>query len=179
MRIPSLLTALVLIGFALACGGSTEVEDDPAPVHVEEPGEPEVIEEPGDAHAGDPMSHYASSAFDYCDAKVLGALWGESPFEAKASIGQMLMDGEKSFLEEKLTGCQQRALEDLENRDIRCHYDDLGVSYDDAVALASFWGVDTWDAKMRVEEKYLRDGHDDQYVRAAIREAHAAAGPGH
>ncbi len=117
----------------------------------------------------DPFTHYVNSSYGYCDAKVLGALWGEDTYTAKSSIGRMLMNNEDAALADKLTGCRQRALESLENREIRCHYDEIGVSYDDAVALAGFWGIDSWEAKMRVEEKYLRDAHDDTYVREAIR----------
>lgn len=167
MRIPSLITVIALVGFALACGGSTDYPEEP---HIEEPGEPEIPLGGGD----DPFSSYVNSRYEYCDAKVLGALWGEDTYTAKSSIGQMLMDGEGALLEEKLAASRQRALDDLSNRDIRCHYDDIGVSYDDAVALAQYWGVDTWEAKMRAEEKFLRDGNNDQYVRSAIHDAHNA-----
>ncbi len=136
------------------------------------------VEHEGEEHmpADDPFTHYVNSSYSYCDAKVLGALWGEDAFTAKSSIGQMLMRDERDLLDDKLTGCRERALEQLDNREIRCHYDDFGVTYDDAVALASFWGIDSWEAKMRVEEKYLRDAHDNSFVKEAIRMARAEGG---
>ena len=182
MRLTRLLTVLALVGFSLACGsGDSESPEAPPvtpPVAVEPtPAAPAMQPGDGDLDVGErldmgnPFSHFTTSKYDYCDAKVLGALWGEDTFEAKSSIGRMLMNGEGALLEEKLTGCRERALSDLDNRDIRCHYNDLGVSYDDAVALSTFWGIDTWEAKMRVEEKYLRDGHSAEFINAALQEA--------
>jgi len=168
MRITSLITVIALVGFALACGGTTEPAPEPiTSVHVEEPGEYDH----GEPVGMDPMSAYADSPFEYCDAKVLGAVWGEDTYTAKASIGRFMADNQKALLLDKLSGARSRALDNFENPDLRCSFDEIGITYEDAVLLGEFWGIDSWDAKIRVEEKFLRDAHEDTYIREALREA--------
>ncbi|MFT5684324.1 MAG: hypothetical protein ACI8RZ_005265 [Myxococcota bacterium] len=190
MRFTRLLTALALLGFSLACGGGSTEEAAPTPAPapaVEQPAAQPTAQPAGvdpstidynedDMAADDPFTHFVNSSYSYCDAKVLGAMWGEDTYTAKSSIGQLLMQDERDRLDDKLTGCRERALEQLDNREIRCHYDDVGVTYDDAVALAGFWGIDSWEAKMRVEEKYLRDGHSNTFIKEALRMARDQGG---
>lgn len=187
MQHTSVLTLLALLGLTLACSGGSE---DPAPAApaAEAPvgataadppaAEPQEVGEPdAGAHMGtpetDPDTHYVNSSFGYCDAKVLAALWGESIDEAKTSIGRMLMNDERPLLEDKLNGSRERALESFSNRDIRCHYDEIGLGYEDAVALGTFWSIDPWEAKMRIEEKFLRDAHDDTHIKDTLAMAQA------
>ena len=166
MRIPRLITVLALLGFALACGGAGSEPEALPPDYVDEPeaydhGEPSM----------DPLAAYDNSPFGYCDAKVLGALWGEDTYTAKSSIGRFILDNQKGALHDKLSGARRHALDDFGNREIRCHYDDIGISYEDAVLLGAFWGIDTWEAKMRVEQKFLLDAHEDTYIREALQQA--------
>lgn len=175
MRTASLLTILALVGFSLACAGVDDAPEPAEPDHVEigdEAGEPDV-------HAielanGAPFAHFVDSKYEYCDAKVLGALWGEDTYDAKLSIGRMLVAGEQDTLEQKLTLRRQYVLDHFDDQwDGRCRYDDVGVNYEDAVMLGEFWGVDTWEAKMRVERKFLLDGHDNTHIMEALRQARA------
>ena len=159
MRISSVLSVLVLIGFTLISH----------PASADVPPAPAVSPEP----PADPFALYVSSKYGYCDAKVLSTVWGKDTLESKSAIGQLLLRSESALLETKLGEARTRALADMENRDIRCHYSEIGVTYEDAVSLSTFWGIDSWEAKMRVEEKYLRDGHVDTHIREAIRMAGA------
>ncbi len=121
----------------------------------------------------DPFALFVDSKYGYCDAKVLSKVWGQDTFESKSTIGQFILRNEAGLLETKLGDARTRALADMSNREIRCHYSEIGVTYEDAVSLSTFWGIDSWEAKMRVEEKYLRDGHVDTHIKEAIRMAGA------
>ncbi len=132
---------------------------------------PETIDDGEAMDRIDPFIKFASSQYDYCDAKVLSALWGEDTSTAKSSIGRFLLNGEAALLDEKLSGAQQRAVADMDNREIRCHYDEIGYDYEDAVVLAKYWNIDPWEAKMRIEEKFLRDGHERTFIDAALWDA--------
>ena len=161
MRISNLLTTLVLLSFTLASRpAAADIPPSPPITVVETP--------------TDPFALYVDSKFGYCDAKVLSKVWGQDTYESKSSIGQFILRNETGLLETKLADARTRALADMPNREIRCHYDEIGVTYDDAVALAGFWGIDSWEAKMRVEEKYLRDAHKDTHVKEAVRMARAS-----
>jgi hypothetical protein len=176
MRLPRLITLLALVGFSLACAGLTEESPEPRPA------EPPIDELHGeDLHGepvGDPDALFFSSRYDYCDAVVLAGMWGDTDVSsAKTAIGQFLRDGEGALLESKLGWARSHALENFGNRELRCHYSHIGFTYEDAAALAVMWGIDSWEAKMRIEEKYLRDAHDDTHIRAALAEARNMADP--
>lgn len=49
---------------------------------------------PGDGSAGDPMSTFWDSGYDFEDAARLAELWQVDVGEAKARAGQLLLDGE-------------------------------------------------------------------------------------
>ncbi len=172
MRLSRLLTVLALLGFSLACsglGGDDPIEPAPAPLPPETP---DHYEEPP-VPAQSAWERYAESRYDYCDATVLAGMWGDTGIdEAKEGIGHFLINGDGELLESKLGWARQNALDNFSNRSLRCHYDQIGFTYDDAVALGRFWGIDSWEAKMRIEEKYLYDSHQDTTIRSALRQAY-------
>ncbi|MFT5680777.1 MAG: hypothetical protein ACI8RZ_001683 [Myxococcota bacterium] len=180
MRLSRLLTVLALIGFSLACSGLGGEEATPPPV-VEPTDYPEEIDHPEELGHDDfdappaqsDWERFLESRYDYCDATVLAGMWGDTDVsEAKDAIGRFLIDGQGDLLESKLGWAREHAQENFSNRSLRCHYDQIGFTFDDAVALSTLWGIDSWDAKMRIELKYLLDSHSDTYIRAALREAH-------
>ncbi|MDG1482575.1 MAG: hypothetical protein P8R54_23490 [Myxococcota bacterium] len=173
MQYCRLLTVLALIGFSLACGGLGGEEPatqapDPTP------------SDNADQHTDTSQTaweRYAESRYDYCDATVLAGMWGDTPIDqAKKGIGNFLISGDGELLESKLGWARQHALDNFSDRSLRCHYDQIGFTFEDAIALGNLWGIDSWEAKMRLEEKYLRDGHQDTFIREALREAYQSSG---
>ena len=168
MRVPRLLTVLALLGFSLACSGLGVDESEPMP----EPPEQQSVDEGGLETDQAALERYVSSPYDYCDAVLLAGMWGETEVgEAKAAIGRLLSDHGDALVESKLSMARQSALENLDDRQLRCSYSDIGFSYEDAVVLGDYWGIDSWDAKLRIEEKFLRDDHSDTHIRGILVEA--------
>lgn len=97
------------------------------------------------ALADDDWDRYADSGYQYCDAVMLGAQWGQSVDEAKATIGRKLGWGNASIVESDLDSARQR--------NIRCQFEDTGFGYEDAEALAQMWEVAVDDAKAALAEK--------------------------
>ena len=143
MRIPPVTVVLALIGFAFA----------------------------GDAFAADQseLSRYSSSSYDYCDAKLLAAYWGQDIEEAKARIGRKLGWGDTDVIESMLDSARERA---RTNGAPTCGYWEAGYSYEDAEALSAMWGVPISQAKATMESKILWGNED------LLKEEIARAGKG-
>jgi hypothetical protein len=100
---------------------------------------------PSSAQASPDWDRYASSGYEYCDAVILGAHWGESVNQAKVTIGRKIGFGNAHIVASDLdtaVGYGQR-----------CAFEDTGFSYEDAVALAQLWGIGVEDAKAQLAEK--------------------------
>ena len=114
------------------------------------------------------LDAFFSSKYTYCDAQLLGNYWGQSALDAKVRIGQKILWGDRgvAYLEQFIVDAQGQAL----SQDIRnlCLYFEQGYSYDDAVALAEFWGDPSpWDAKIRIERNLILG--NDEIVQEALR----------
>jgi hypothetical protein len=93
---------------------------------------------------------YASSGYTYCDAKLIGDLWGISVDAAKVQIGQKIRNGIGGNIPSVLRLSRQAGNE--------CSWEDTGYSYEDAEALAQLWATDTpYDAKLKVA-RYMTNG---------------------
>ena len=90
-------------------------------------------------------ARYASSGYDYCDAVILAAQWGEGVDDAKATIGRKLGFGNKDIIEENLTSARASGK--------RCEFQDTQFSYDDAEALSKLWRTSVTEAKAALAEK--------------------------
>jgi hypothetical protein len=80
---------------------------------------------------------YASSIYDYCDAKKIAAVWNTSVGQAKVVIGQKILGN--------LTGALNQDIQSATH--VRCDLNDIGLSYQDAEKLANYWGRTVGDAK--------------------------------
>ncbi|MED5370672.1 MAG: hypothetical protein VX899_06650 [Myxococcota bacterium] len=109
---------------------------------------------PGVAQAGD-LSPFFESEFDYCDAKVLAAFWGEDLSQAKATISQKLTAGGPEVVHFALKMAQERA---LQAGNPTCSVYEMGYTVADAEALAQNWGYTTQEAKAAMFNKYLNVG---------------------
>lgn len=103
---------------------------------------------------------FFASRFNYCDARLLGELWGGDAATGKIAIGTKILVGIESYVPE--------VLQDSRNQGHSCDWDDTGHSYDDAVRLASIWGLaDPWQAKLRAAQFYTAG--EANIVTAALR----------
>lgn len=92
---------------------------------------------------------FFDSDYTYCDAKLIGQLWGLSIEQGKIEIGSKIYLGIQGNLPGLLA--QSRA------NGSACTFEDTPLTYADAVDLASIWGLDTpWDAKLRAARLYTQ-----------------------
>ena len=108
---------------------------------------------------------FFDSAYCYCDARVLSALWGGSVWDAKVTMGRKIGWGNQSILDSELVRARQAAV----GRGETCEFMETNYTYDDAVALGSFWQVPVSDAKARIG-KLMINGKQKQ-LSAALKSA--------
>jgi hypothetical protein len=88
---------------------------------------------------------FMQSHYTYCDAKLIGKLWGLSVENAKVQIGDKIHNG--------LGGNIPGILANARSRGYRCTWEDTGYSYDDAEKLAGYWKLaQPYDAKLKVAQ---------------------------
>lgn len=92
------------------------------------------------------LSAFGYSDYTYCDAKLVGEVWGMTPYEGKIQIGMKVVGG----YDENLVGI----LESSRDQGNVCEWADTGLGYDNAEALAGAWGTTTWEAKARAARMY-------------------------
>ncbi len=83
---------------------------------------------------------YFQSDYQYCDARKIAAVWGRDVYGGKLVIGGKILSG--------LTHLADADIEST-GRSVYCEWQELGLSYDDAVKLANFWGRSVSDAKSK------------------------------
>jgi|GEM_PF-5282807 len=112
---------------------------------------------------------YFLNEYDYVDAVVLAAYWGErSPDEAKLRLGGKMLafgpgDGD---IHMRLARGEAAAKPDEE---VPVWYAEVGYSYEDAELLAQYWGNELWDTKVTMN-RLLAGGHEE-VLQAALRSA--------
>lgn len=89
---------------------------------------------------------FGNSAYTYCDAKLVGQLWGMDPYQGKVQIGMKILGGYADNLVDVLSASR--------NRGFACEWGDIGLTYQDAERLAALWSVETWEAKARAARMY-------------------------
>lgn len=105
--------------------------------------------QPSKAAAQDEYDTFFSSGYTYCDAKMMGALYGEDADGGKVIIGQKIINGIESNI--RVTLAQSR------REGNTCEWEDTGLSYDDALVMADVWGFDDpYDAKLKAARLYTQ-----------------------
>jgi len=105
-----------------------------------------AIAAPASAQEQANFERYNNSGYTYCDAKLIGAAFGEDPWQGKLIIGQKIANGIGSNIPFMLDQSRQQGN--------ACDWSDLPHSFDDAVALGNYWGVDTSQAKAKAASFY-------------------------
>ena len=111
---------------------------------------------------------YSNSEYTYWDAAMLADYWGQDLLETKARMGRKILWGpaDTAILEQFLVDARISALAFLESEEYLRFFWESSYDYDDAVALAAFWGDPTpWDAKLRIERNLIM-GNSDEVVEA-------------
>jgi hypothetical protein len=104
------------------------------------------------AQENDPYSVFSNQAkYTYCDARMIGNLWGKSMAEGKKAIGQKLVAKNTKGLTKLVADARKNA---KKNVDARCSYYDAGMSYEDLMILAKLWKKPEGDMKALVAEKF-------------------------
>lgn len=90
---------------------------------------------------------FARSSYNYCDAKLVGALWGMTPAQGKVEIGRKFLN--------RISGNVAGVLAQSRGVGNRCAWEDTGLTYQDAQAMASVWGLATpYQAKLKAAMHY-------------------------
>lgn len=107
------------------------------------------------------LDTFFSSGYTYWDAAQLASYWGQDVDEAKARMGRKILWGpaDVALLEQFLLDARLESLQSV--NDLR-FYSETSYTYDDAAALAEFWGDATpYDAKLRIERNLIMGNADE------------------
>jgi hypothetical protein len=111
---------------------------------------------------------FHSSKYTYWDAKVLALFWNADVADTKQTIGRKLLWGGTNVTDLEVTMADARAKALVEAGELRLFSESF--AYEDAAALAQFWGEPgPYEAKLRIERKLVFG--QDQIVRADLAEA--------
>lgn len=115
----------------------------------------ETVEDTAPASGDDHFAAFANSDYSYCDAKVLGALWGQSVGDAKLAIGAKIAAQATDVLD----GVLGQAFSAAAAQGRVCSFNETNFTYEDAAVLARVWGLASADAaKTEVENKLQVNG---------------------
>jgi hypothetical protein len=104
------------------------------------------------AAENDPYTFFSNQTkYTYCDARMVGNLWGKSLAQGKKAIGQKLVAKNTKGLTKLIADARKNAKKNVE---ARCSYDDASMSYDDLMVLAKLWKKPEGDMKALVAEKF-------------------------
>lgn len=109
------------------------------------------------------IAAYAAN-YNFCDAKVLAAFWGESIFEAKLSIGNKILNLGATTADATLTAARSTAISS--ENELPCIYSDGGYDYKDSAALANYWDMDLSETKSKMSFLHVTGASD--IVRATL-----------
>jgi hypothetical protein len=97
---------------------------------------------------------FFASNYNYCDAKLVGALYGQDAAGGKVIIGQKILNGIGENVPVVLS--ESRA------QGATCEWEDTGLSYADAQVLAETWGfADPYEAKLKAADLFT-NGREEQ-----------------
>lgn len=114
------------------------------------------------AFADADWDRYLSSGYEYCDAVILGAFWGESVEDAKTTIGRKFGWGNADIVAQNIASARAQGQ--------RCEFHETGLAYEDAEAVARLWRVSVDDAKAALADKMSMGMRELAY--SVVAEAH-------
>lgn len=97
---------------------------------------------------------FFASRYNYCDAKLVGALYGQNAAGGKVIIGQKILNG--------IGANVPVVLRESRGDGNACDWEDTGLSYADAQVLAETWGFsDPYEAKLKAADLFT-NGREQQ-----------------
>ena len=100
----------------------------------------------------DPIQVYFENGFDYCHAKMIGKVYDRDTYETKIWMGEILNQGSKQVVEQKLSFARELAQRNPNNA---CQFSDTDFNSKDAKKLATMWNLTKDEAKTTLVNKYL------------------------
>lgn len=110
-----------------------------------------------------PWQGWTKSGYEYCDAKILGMIWGQDTYQAKKTVGRKINAGARGFVRGEVRRARKRAHRRPHKA---CSAHEAGFSYADATRLARRWRVPVSEAKSRIVHKVI-DGNG-RYLRKQL-----------
>ena len=92
---------------------------------------------------------FANSDYGYCDAKKVASVWNVGIGQAKAVIGDKIIVNITHLIDADIASTAGR---------VYCSWEDLQMSYNDAVALGNFWGRQPHEAKTKASNMATQMG---------------------
>lgn len=97
---------------------------------------------------------FFASSYNYCDAKLVGALYGQDVAGGKVIIGQKILNGIGANVPVVLSESRESGN--------ACAWEDTGLEYADAQQLARTWGFsDPYEAKLKAADLFT-NGREQQ-----------------
>ena len=163
MKYPKTLYLSCLLAIAATLTLGTAVADQPGSDHCSSGAEERV--KCGEAtlsqdYSQSELDAFFDSEYSYWDAAQLANYWGQALDEAKARMGRKILWGpaDVAILEQFLLDAR---IESLAYIDELRFYSETSYTYDDAAALANFWGdASPYDAKLRIERNLIMGNAD-------------------
>ena len=93
---------------------------------------------------------FFQSSYGYCDAKKVAHVWSIGIGEAKAVIGSKVSNGLTDLVDADIASTAAS---------VSCDWVESDLNFEDALALADFWGVDVGEAKSKVSIYMSQLGH--------------------
>ena len=113
-------------------------------------------------------SSYWTADWSWCDVHLIARAFGTTDDAASAEMQRMLKDGEEARLRSTLE--EVRGAVEPTGWAV-CPYDEV-YTWQDALALAGLWGVDTLETKARIEAKLMF--HGEEHLGEELKAAYAA-----
>jgi hypothetical protein len=99
----------------------------------------------GPASADQFTDAYDASTYSFCDAVMVGVLYGVNGVEGKSKIGANILQG--GGIPEV-----ERLLAQARSTGIMCNFEDTGYQFADAQIVAGVWGVPVDQAKTKIAQ---------------------------
>ena len=121
------------------------------------------------------LDKYFLEGYNYCDAEVLAAFWGEAtPYDAKVRLGTKMLRWGPADADAHLPAARAKAV-NMPLGEMPCWYADYGYSFEDAEVMAVYWEWDdVSDAKLKMTRMLIKG--NDAELRAALKAAKAERG---
>ena len=88
---------------------------------------------------------YVKEPISTCEIRNLSSYWSKSTADTKLAIGQAITE------KKDLLSIIQKANQNARDKGVAdCEFWDLDFTYEDAEVMGTAWGVDTYEAKMKL-----------------------------